>query len=173
MDYASTGGQVDIRLIDENTLDSIRRNYESDSMEIDQSDMQQLKWEESRISSLRGMPMNAREELENPEKSIHRHYESDSIETDEYDPESYQQEERETACDSITLTKYSACVWTISPRRPRRMAISNLVAIAPSSSRKSATTSIVTAGWSESRRSVPTVSENILVLQRIDALCFA
>jgi hypothetical protein len=48
-----------------NTCDSIRPHNESDSTETDESDSQQLKQEEPRISTIRGMMMEVREEPEN------------------------------------------------------------------------------------------------------------
>jgi hypothetical protein len=51
--------------VDENAPDSRCHNNESDSIEIDESDLQERKQEEPIISTFRGMTMNAREEQEN------------------------------------------------------------------------------------------------------------
>jgi hypothetical protein len=65
MDCTSTGRHTDIRFVHENASDSIRRNNESDSIEIDESDSQLEKQPELRISTVRGMAMDVREEKEN------------------------------------------------------------------------------------------------------------
>jgi hypothetical protein len=49
----------------ENARDSIHWNDESNSIEIDGSNPQSLKQEEPRISIVRGITMDAREELKN------------------------------------------------------------------------------------------------------------
>jgi hypothetical protein len=51
--------------VDQNASDSIRHNNESDSTETDESDSQQLKQKEPRISTVRGMMMEVREEPKN------------------------------------------------------------------------------------------------------------
>jgi Fe-S cluster assembly iron-binding protein IscA len=69
----------------ENAWDSIRFNLESDSIEIDESDLQLEKQDELRISMVRGITIDFSEELENASDSIRFNLESDSIEIDERD----------------------------------------------------------------------------------------
>jgi hypothetical protein len=59
MNCTSTGKRTDIRFVNENAHDSIRRNNESESIEIDESDLQPEKQEEPRISMVRGMQTKA------------------------------------------------------------------------------------------------------------------
>jgi hypothetical protein len=65
MDCTSTGRHTDIRFVHEKASDSIRRHNESDSIKINETALQPLKQEEPRISTVRGMTMDAREEKEN------------------------------------------------------------------------------------------------------------
>jgi hypothetical protein len=58
-----------VREDDENAQVSICRNDESDSVEIDKKDPQQLKQEKRRISTIHAMTMDAREEWKNAEDS--------------------------------------------------------------------------------------------------------
>jgi hypothetical protein len=51
--------------VDENAENAIRGNNETDSKEIDERDLQKSKKEEPRISTVRGMTMDAREERKN------------------------------------------------------------------------------------------------------------
>jgi hypothetical protein len=64
MDCTSTGRLTDIRFVDENASDSILRNSEPDSIKTDERDLQSLKQEEPIISTVRGMTIDGREELE-------------------------------------------------------------------------------------------------------------
>jgi hypothetical protein len=84
---------VEVREDQENANDSIRLNNDPDSIEIDESDLQRLKQDEPRTSTLRGITMDGREEPENAEDSIRRNNESDSIETGESDPQQEKQKE--------------------------------------------------------------------------------
>jgi hypothetical protein len=62
MDCTSTGRHTDNRFVDENAYDPILRNNESDSNEIDENDLHMEKQDEPRISTVRGMMMDVREE---------------------------------------------------------------------------------------------------------------
>jgi hypothetical protein len=77
----------------QNAEDSILRNNESDSIETDERELQQLKQEEPIISTVRGLTMEAREEKENASDSILRNNEPDFIETDERELQQQKQEE--------------------------------------------------------------------------------
>jgi hypothetical protein len=72
MNWTLPGRRTDIRLVNKNVSDSIQRNNESDSNKTDESDPQPLKQEEPRISTVRGMTMDRREELENASDLIAR-----------------------------------------------------------------------------------------------------
>jgi hypothetical protein len=72
MDCTSTGRLTDIRFVHENALGSILRNNESDSIETDERDPQQVKQEEPIISTVRGMTIDEREELKNAVDRIAR-----------------------------------------------------------------------------------------------------
>jgi hypothetical protein len=76
---------IDGREEKENASDSILRNNEPDSIEIDEKDLQSLKQSEPIISTVRGMTMDGREELENVLRSILRNNEPDSMKIDERD----------------------------------------------------------------------------------------
>jgi hypothetical protein len=71
--------------VDENASDSICRDNESDLIETDERRLQPRKQEELIISTVRGMTIDGREDLENSSDSILRNNESDSIKTDEKD----------------------------------------------------------------------------------------
>jgi hypothetical protein len=71
--------------VNENAFDSISRNNEPDSIKTDERDLQQVKQDKPIISTVRGMTIDGREELENAEDSILRNNEPDSIKTDERD----------------------------------------------------------------------------------------
>jgi hypothetical protein len=58
---------MDARKESGNTKDLIRRNNESDSIETDENDPQTRKQREPKISIVRGMMMQGREERENAE----------------------------------------------------------------------------------------------------------
>jgi membrane protein implicated in regulation of membrane protease activity len=114
------------------------------------------------FSTIRGMMMEVREELENAIGSIRRNTESDSIETDERDPHQQKhsepristvrgmtmevREERGNVSDLVARTKYSAPIWTINRRRRTGLVEGNFKAIATPLSRTNVTLSIVTAG---------------------------
>jgi hypothetical protein len=81
MDWTLPGKHTDLSFVNENASDSICRNNESDSIETDERDLQELKQEELIISTARGMMIDGREELENAEDSILRNNDPDSIKT--------------------------------------------------------------------------------------------
>jgi hypothetical protein len=56
------GRHIDFAFVNENASDSIFRNDESDSIEIDESDLQSLKQDEPRISTVHGMRINVSRE---------------------------------------------------------------------------------------------------------------
>jgi hypothetical protein len=85
LEWTLTGRHTDLRLVDENAFNPIHPNNELNSIEIDENDLQPLKQEESRISTVRGMTMKERDEREDVPVSIRRKNQSDSIETDESD----------------------------------------------------------------------------------------
>jgi hypothetical protein len=65
MKSTSTDRHTDLKFVDKNAPDSIRPNSESGSIAIDESDLQREKQEEPRISTVRGMIMEVREEQKN------------------------------------------------------------------------------------------------------------
>jgi hypothetical protein len=71
-DSTSSSRHTDLSFGKKNASDSILRKNESDSIETDERDLQKLKQEESTIATVRGMKMNAREELENASDAIAR-----------------------------------------------------------------------------------------------------
>jgi hypothetical protein len=79
------GMTMDGREERENAEESILRNNDPDSIEIDERDSQPRKQEEPIISTFRGMTIDGREELQNAEDSILRNHQSDSMKTDERD----------------------------------------------------------------------------------------
>jgi hypothetical protein len=65
MDWTLLGKHTDLSSVNQNASDSILRNNESDSIKSDERDLQQLKQEEPRISTVRGITIEVREEREN------------------------------------------------------------------------------------------------------------
>jgi hypothetical protein len=72
---------IDLREEAKNAFDSILRNSESDSIEIDESDLQSLKQDEPRISTVRGVMIDVREEPQDASDSVARTKRSEPIQT--------------------------------------------------------------------------------------------
>jgi hypothetical protein len=85
MNVAQRGITIDFNEDPQNVLDSILCSCESDSNEIEESDLHQKKLFEPRVSTQRGITIDCNEENENALDSILCSCESDSNEIEESD----------------------------------------------------------------------------------------
>jgi hypothetical protein len=128
---------------------------ESNSIEIDESDLQTEKQPEPRISTVRGITIDLSEELENASDSIRFNLESNSIEIDESDPQPEKQLEPRIS------TPLGTRIQGLCPKDRIRIVLSKLITKSKSISRCSLPSSIQIETFSQPENAEPLIVSTV------------